>query len=161
MIDRRIQIVVIGDGSRFDWLVQQQKKYKIDNLIILGRYRFELMSYFFKAADALLITLKADSNNLNYLSLVTPGKIQAYMAAGKPIIASIDGDGKNTIIDADCGLVSDAENVDMLVNNIHKIYKMSSKKRCLMGKRGRIFFDDNFEIRKQVKKLIELLSERI
>ena len=53
------------------------------------------MPGFYEKADAMLITLAADP----VLSLTLPGKVQSYMAVGKPIIGAIDGETKEIIED--------------------------------------------------------------
>ncbi len=35
--------------------------------------------------------------------MTIPGKVQSYLACGKPIIASLDGIGSEIIKDASCG----------------------------------------------------------
>ena len=46
------------------------------------------MPQFYEMADAFLVTLKANKA----ISFTLPNKVQSYMAAGKPIIGSIDGE---------------------------------------------------------------------
>ena len=48
------------------------------------------MPYFFSCADMLLVSLKKDP----IFSITIPNKVQSYMACGKPIIGSIEGEGK-------------------------------------------------------------------
>lgn len=43
------------------------------------------------------------------MSLTIPSKVQAYLAAGKPIIASLDGEGARVIIEIWCRFSSSAE----------------------------------------------------
>ena len=51
------------------------------------------MPHFFSSADLLLVSLKKDP----IFSLTIPNKVQSYMACGKPIIASLEGEGKRII----------------------------------------------------------------
>jgi glycosyltransferase involved in cell wall biosynthesis len=72
-------------------------------------------------ADAMLITLK-DNTSLSY---TLPGKIQSYMAAGKPIIGAINGETSYVINEANCGLCCDAENYKGLADLIIQFTRSS------------------------------------
>ena len=67
------------------------------------------------------------------------------MACGKPIIAALDGEGGQLIMDSGAGLASPAEDPDALAQSIVAMYKMSKEERDNMGRRGKKFCDDNFE----------------
>lgn len=48
----------------------------------------------------MLLALKDDY----IFSLTAPAKLQAYMAAAKPVVAMIDGEARNLIADSNCGV---------------------------------------------------------
>lgn len=159
--DFPIKIIVIGDGSNYEWVLSEVEKLSLKNVVLLGRFPFEMMGGILNKADALLVSLKKDSEGLNYLSLTTPGKVQAYLAKGKPIIASLDGDGKDTILDAKAGLVSPAENVELLAKNIINLSRMSKNELEAFGRNGVDYFLENYEIKMQTNKLVKLLNQRL
>ena len=68
------------------------------------------MPKFFSHSDALLVSLKKNK----IFSLTIPAKVQSYLACGKPIIASIDGYGAKIVVDAKCGVVSPADDSNLL-----------------------------------------------
>jgi len=66
-------------------LAQQIELRKLGGCVhMLGRHSPETIVNLFSAADALLVTLKREPA----FALTVPGKIQSYLACGKPIIAS-------------------------------------------------------------------------
>ena len=71
-------------------------------------------------------------------------KIQTYLAAGKPIIASIDGEGARVINDAGAGLASPSDDPQKLADNILKIYKMKKFDRIKTELNGRRYYENNF-----------------
>ena len=105
------------------------------------------MPSFYAKADAMLVTLAADP----VLSLTLPGKVQSYMAVGKPIIGAIDGETKEVIEAAQCGFCGKAENVDELVANIKKFIR--SDKREEMSRNARKYYEENFEEKLFMDKL--------
>ena len=80
----------------------------------LGSFHKE-MPYFFSHADALLVSLKSD-----IFSLTIPNKVQSYMACGKPIIASLSGEGKKIIEESKSGYVSEPDDYISFSNSIIK-----------------------------------------
>ena len=82
------------------------------------------------------------------------------MACSKPIIASIDGEGKNVIVDSKCGYVSPSEDHILLSKSIIKFMKLSVNERKIMGLNGRKYFEEQFEREKQLDKLIEIFKEK-
>lgn len=67
-----------------------------------------------KKSDAMLVSLIGDS----IVSRTIPGKVQSYMAAGKPIIGAISGDAKIIVEEANCGYVSPERDVKQLAKKI-------------------------------------------
>lgn len=96
---------IVGDGSKLEECKQLADSFGLTNVIFHSRRPVVEMQYFYGMADAMLITLK----NNKTLSYTLPGKIQSYMAAGRPIIGAINGETSYVIKDADCGLCCNAE----------------------------------------------------
>ncbi|MDP1604341.1 MAG: glycosyltransferase family 4 protein [Legionella sp.] len=152
-----IKIILIGSGSMGEWIAGQIKARGLDNLILAGRFPPALMPVIFSKAKGLLVTLKRDE----IFSYTIPSKIQAYLAAGRPIIASLDGEGSRIITEAKAGLTSAAQDVNALAENIEHFYQMPATLRDEMGKAGRAYFLKHFEMISQGRYLIEILEKRI
>jgi glycosyltransferase involved in cell wall biosynthesis len=87
--DPEIRLVLVGSGSRLAWLQEQKQTHQLDNLLLPGRFPVEMMPQIFERADALLVSLKDEA----IFAQTIPSKIQAYLAAGRPVIASLRGEG--------------------------------------------------------------------
>jgi len=97
---KEIKWVIVGDGRRLDWVRSFVKENGLeDTVLTLGRFPAETMPWFFAQADVMLVTLCDDP----LFRLYAPAKISSYMAAGKPIVAVLNGEGAEVIRDADCG----------------------------------------------------------
>lgn len=148
-----LRVVLVGSGSRLAWLESQKRSLGLDNLVLPGRFPIQAMPYIFERSSALLVTL----SDRDIFSQTVPSKIQAYLAAGKPILASLNGEGARVVIEAGAGLTSPAEQVHALVKNIREFQSMNPLQREQMGRAGRDYFDRNFEMLSQVKRLVEML----
>lgn len=150
--DEPVKFHIVGGGTDLERLQKMGENMK--NVIFYGRKPIEEMPEFYAKADAMLITLAADP----VLSLTLPGKVQSYMAVGKPIIGAIDGETKTVIEEAQCGFCGKAEDVDELAENIRKFIGNNTD-RFLMGKNAREFYVNNFQELMFMDKLEKYLNE--
>lgn len=135
-----IHFVVVGDGSRRDWMVHEQAERKLVNLHLPGRFPVENMPGFMQKASALLVTL-ADEE---IFGLTVPSKVQAYLAAGRPIIACLNGEGARLVAQAGAGLTVAAQDGQGLAEAVLQLYRMSPQQRAAMGRKGAQFHEENF-----------------
>jgi glycosyltransferase involved in cell wall biosynthesis len=152
-----IKIVLVGSGSKISWIEQQVAERNISNLVLVGRYPASEMPFIFSKAAGLLVTLK--SNEI--FSFTIPSKIQSYLAAGRPIIAALNGEGANIIREAGAGLVSPSEDPDKLAEAIKQLYHLPNDAREEMGRSGRAYFLSHFEMDGQCRRLIQILENRL
>jgi len=115
----------------------------------LGSFPPTEMPKFFSHADALLVSLKKEK----IFSLTIPAKIQSYLACGKPIIASIDGEGAKIVNDANCGVTSPAEDPLALSKKIKELMALDKSKRSEMGNNGRAYYEKEFDRNNLLEKL--------
>ncbi|MBI5890601.1 MAG: glycosyltransferase family 4 protein [Nitrosomonadales bacterium] len=150
-----IQFIVLGDGSRRDWMLQEAKACNLANLRLPGRFPVETMPGFMQKASVLLVTL-ADQE---IFAATVPNKVQAYMAAGRPIIACLRGEGARLVTAAKAGLAVPAENGPALAEAVLRLYQMSVTEREEMGRNGRAYFKEHFDHERLINQLTEHLQE--
>ncbi len=134
-----ISFHIIGDGSRLEDCKKLSNELNISSIKFYGRRPIEEMPQYYAMADAMLITLKANKT----LSLTLPGKVQSYMASGKPIIGAIDGETRLVIEKAACGYICEAENYKALAKLINEF--CMSNEREQMGRNAHNFYLDNYD----------------
>lgn len=152
-----LRIVLVGSGSMLGWIETQKKTRALDNLILAGRFAATEMPHFFSRAEGLLVTLKQNEA----FSYTIPSKVQAYLAAGRPIIAALDGEGARVIQEAGAGLTTAAQDADGMANCIEQLFRMTSDERESLGRAGRAYYLEHFEMERQSQRLVEILSSRI
>lgn len=152
-----IRFVMVGDGSRRDWMVQHAADRGLTNLVFPGRFPVEAMHALMERAAALLVTL-TDSE---IFRLTVPSKVQAYLAAGRPIIASLNGAGAEIVQEAGAGLTVPAEDASALAQAVNALYLMPERERLEMGARGRKYYEEHFSHEKLVDELIEHLDQAV
>lgn len=135
-----IHFVVLGEGSRWEWMRQEAQMRKLNNLHLPGRFPVETMPCFMQKASALLVTL-ADQE---IFRATIPSKVQAYLAAGRPILACLNGEGANLVTAAGAGLAVPAEDGHALAEAVMRLYRMPPQEREAMGARGRLYYAQHF-----------------
>jgi glycosyltransferase involved in cell wall biosynthesis len=137
-----IHWVILGEGTMKSWVAEQIKLRGLEgNVHLLGQRPMDSMPAYFAAADALLVTLRADP----VFALTVPSKIQSYLACAKPIIASINGEGADIIAESGAGISCPAGDPDRLADSVLSIFRAPRNQRIAMGKRGRAYFESHFE----------------
>lgn len=151
------KIMIVGSGVRTEWLRNEVNKLGLTNVVLAGRYDPVEMPQFFVRAKGLIVTLKKSE----VFSLTVPSKVQAYLAAGRPIVAAIDGEGARIISEAKAGLSCRAEDSVALASIIKEMLEFSENNREEMGRSGYRYFCKNFEAREQTQRLVEILAQRV
>lgn len=151
---RDINFILVGDGRKREWIEKFIAENKLKNVFLPGRFPVEMMPAFYEKASLLFMALK-DSP---IFRLTVPAKIQSYMAAGKPILAMISGEGANLINEADCGWTVDAEDSDSLVNTIYKLYNTDSEILAKKGANGLNYSNNHFRFMDCVDLLERIIS---
>lgn len=154
--DKDIQFVFIGDGRKKEWVDSFISEHHLESTVsTLGRFPIDMMPSFFRQADAMLLSLKDDY----IFSLTAPAKLQAYMAAGKPVVAMIDGEARNMIAESDCGLSCAAKDYKSLAENIRKMRSLDDGELKRLGDNGKRYYSRYFKVDSCIDNLCELLNE--
>jgi colanic acid biosynthesis glycosyl transferase WcaI len=151
-----IHWVFLGSGRRGAWLENEIAGYGLsDTMHVLGRKPVEDMPRYFASADVLLVTLRKDP----IFSLTIPSKVQTYLAAGRPILGALDGEGARIIEEAHAGIAVPAENAEALARAILRLYRMDRAEREAMGKSGMEYSRMHFNRNKLLKELDEWMLD--
>jgi glycosyltransferase involved in cell wall biosynthesis len=151
---RDIHFIVLGDGSSRQWMLKEAEKRALNNLHLPGRFPIETMPGFMQKASALLVTL----TDQPIFAATVPNKVQAYLAAGKPIIACLNGEGARLVVEAGAGLATPAEDAKALAETILQLYSLTPVERKNMGENGRQYFQKHFNHDHLVDQLIGYLQ---
>ena len=154
--EQDIHWIILGNGRRFGWVKGEIDRRGLDGKFhLLGRFPAAMMPAFFSQADGMLLTLKREP----IFALTVPGKLQSYMASGKPIVAGIDGEGAALVEEAGCGLTCPAESPDRLAACVKRLYEMPGARREEMGAKGLQYARAHFDCEALFDRLEELFRQ--
>ena len=150
-----VRMVLVGSGSRSEWLQQEVVRRRLCNVQLPGRYAPEAMPGILAQASALLVSLARNP----IMSQTVPSKVQAYLAAGKPIIASLDGEGARVIEESGAGVSCSAEDAAALAAAVLRLRAIPSDELLRMGEAGQIYYQQHFDPAALATKLVKHFSQ--
>ncbi|RJG09221.1 glycosyltransferase WbuB [Pseudomonas cavernicola] len=135
-----VRWAIVGDGRVSAWLHEQVAARGLTNVLLLGRHPLEKMPPLFATANALLVSLKTNE----VFEKTIPGKVQAYLASGKPVIAMIDGEAARVILESGAGMACSSGDAAALVGIVRSMVALTPVQRDAMGCAGKQFYLEHF-----------------
>lgn len=154
LANKDVRFVLVGSGRCSDWLKQEVISRKLINVQLVGRFPPEAMPGILDQASALLLSLVGNQ----IMNRTVPSKVQTYLAAGKPIIASLDGEGARVVVESGAGLSCPAEDAKALAEVVLRLRAMSAKELQMMGEAGQLYFKKHFDPHMLAKRLARIFS---
>lgn len=137
-----IRWLIVGDGRAAAWVSAEINRRRLQETVrMLGRHPIERMPSFFRDAGALLVTLKQDP----VFAMTIPGKVQSYLAAGRPVVGMMDGEGARVINESGAGLVCPSGDSAGLARCVEQLAALSAAEREGMGARGSEYARKEFD----------------
>lgn len=145
---------IIGDGSaRAECEALARALGLQDRVAFCGQKPITEMPGHLARATALVVTLCANE----FISYTLPGKVQAYMAAGRPILGAIGGEAREVIEEAGCGLVCPAEDYKGLAGIVRRFVRETDRHRTY-GENARRYYERHFTKQNFIRELLNCLD---
>ena len=135
-----VRWVIVGDGRMSEWIAEQIATRQLDNVHLLGRHPLEAMPGLFAQADALLVSLKTN----DVFEKTIPGKVQAYLASGRPILGMINGEAARVINESGAGFACDSGDAQGLAAITRALADAGQTQRESMGRAGRNYYEQHY-----------------
>ena len=150
-----LHLLLVGDGmSRAALEAKVKELHAEDAVTFYGSVPATDIPRFTALADALIVCL-SDSPDLG---LTVPAKVASYMAAGKPVLASMDGAG-NAAVAAAGGLSSPACDAAALADNLLALTCMDAAQRAAMGQSAKEYYLAHYRRSELLRKLEHFILE--
>lgn len=148
--------LIVGDGRQAEWIREQIVARGLQRTVfMLGRHPLERMPEFFKGADALIVSLRAEP----IFAMTIPGKVSAYLSAGRPILAMIDGEGAQVVREAGAGMVAPAGDGAELARLALQMAALPPEARADMAAKARAYGQQQFDRASLISQLEAMLAE--
>lgn len=148
-------IAVVGSGRDENRVRRCVEERRLGHrFLFLGRHAEHDMPAFFACADAMLVSLRDEP----IFALTVPSKVQAYMACGKPILASLRGEGARIVADAGAGFTVTPTAPAELSAAIRRLAELSDDDLVAMGRASRHAFEQHYSLMAVTNRLAEHLD---
>ncbi len=137
-----MHVVVVSEGAGVAWLAKRKQELHVDNLMLLPFQPMDFYPQVLGAGDIVLAMVGEEASSFS-----VPSKIMSYLAAGKPLVASIaqDNDAAQMIGRAQAGIVVRPGDAKAFCDAVLAL-ATSRNVRESLGRNGRAFAERTFDI---------------
>ncbi len=144
---------IVGDGSNYESCRLLAEKLGLqEKITFYGRKPLEEMPSYYAMADAMLVSMRNDISVNDTL----PGKVQSYMAAGKPILGSIAGETAYVIEKAGCGFCCQPDDPEAFAAIVRQF--IAYRDPASIGYCGRVYYQNHFTKKHHMDQLENMLK---
>jgi len=144
----KIQFVFVGGGIDVNRLKEEATEQGLTNVRFLSRRPPSEIGDILNLGDVLLVHLRDDP----LFQITIPGKTQAYMASGRPILMGVRGDAKTLVEKAGAGLACTPQDPQDIADAVEKFHNMTRKELDLIGQNGKMFYEQELSLRIGVRR---------
>ncbi|MFH1039271.1 MAG: glycosyltransferase family 4 protein [PVC group bacterium] len=150
-----IVFLLVGEGSQKGRLESRIRKFSLGNIILHPFIPLSDYPALVARADVGLVTLKKSMR-----TPVVPSKILGYMAAGKPIIGSLnrESEANDIIRESGCGWSEEITGPGEMAQAVLRLYKDAALK-AEMGRKGREYVGRHFSLDGSLAAYEQLLQK--
>lgn len=152
-----ILLFFVGSGMETEGLKQRAADMKLGNTLFLPAMPMHEIGGLLEVADALLVHLRRDP----LFEITVPGKTQAYMFAGKPIIMGVAGDAADLVTRAECGIIATPGDAVSLADAMIDMCMLAPADRIAMGEHGRAFYQQSLSLQAGIQKTIAAFTQAL
>lgn len=152
--DGGVNLTIVGDGVARESLRQLVTELGADNVRFEDPVPRERMPEVYAKADFALVSLK----DMPVFRGTIPSKFQAVLAAGIPVISTVQGDVRRFVEESGVGLAADAESIGSLEETLRSAASLDAASRDRMSTRAREVYDSHFSRDSGMSRLEEVLS---
>jgi len=149
-----VRIVFVGEGPLVPELKREAQALGLDNVVFAPFQPREMLPQVQAMSDVSVVSLRAGKGRAS-----VPSKVLGYMAAARPVLASVDADSETarTIRLADCGWLIEPENSEKLAEAIRSMQGDAALRQHL-GDNGRKFLENNYARTTVTDKYVEFFK---
>lgn len=148
-----LRLLLIGDGVEERNLRTLATRVAAANIAFHPRVPRSAVAAIYPRADALVCTLTRQ----DLFAHTIPTKTQAYMAAARPILMSVNGDAARLITEAGGGIAVPPEDPPALADAIVRMAHLPRETREEMGRAGRAYYDAHLSFERGMEQTLSVI----
>ena len=136
-----VRLEIVGDGSNLGRLKRCGLDLGCAKLVFHGRVPLESMGEYYGNADYLVISLIKRP----IFALTVPSKFQSYLAAGKPILAAMEGEVARIVQNWHLGEVASPDNEAEILQAMQNLVIMPKSKAQEIGRQAQTLLANDYD----------------
>jgi glycosyltransferase involved in cell wall biosynthesis len=155
--NKRVTIVLVGQGSEKESLQQQAVQAGVKNVVFLPPVPKTSIPALLDSMDVLFNSLQ---DKPLFRFGISPNKLFDYMMSGKPVIQAINTTN-DIVAESGCGLSIPPENHKAIAEAIIKLINMTETERREMGSKGKNYVITHHDYSVLAKKFLNVCNETV
>jgi glycosyltransferase involved in cell wall biosynthesis len=127
-----VLLLLVGEGADKFTVQRLREAMGLKNLLIIGQQPRGKIPALIRASSACMVLLKKSE----VFKTVIPSKMLEFMACGRPVILGVEGQARELVETADCGVCVPPEDSASLAGAIEQLYSNGDLRKRL-GRNGR------------------------
>ena len=152
--DAGVSLRILGDGVALPRVKRAVAQLGATNVEFISPVPRDQMHLYYRDSDFALVTLK----DLPAFRGTIPSKYQAVLAAGVPVITTVQGDVRRLTEDLGVGFTADAEDTASLEDALRRAAGTTATARTEMAERARTAYQSRFSRDAGIRRLEEILA---
>jgi glycosyltransferase involved in cell wall biosynthesis len=154
--DSRIMFLLVGDGAERRALEAMRTGLGLNNVVMLEQQPKERMPALWGLTGAALVPLRKS----HVFRMVIPSKIFEAMGMGRPIVLGVEGEARDLIERAGCGIPVEPENPEQLAAAVHHLAECPDLAHE-MGAKGLACVAREYDRRVLAARFADVISELV
>lgn len=147
--------VMLGNGVELNRLRDRVGELRLNNVVFMPPVPMSEVGLYLNAADALLVHLRQNP----LFKITIPSKTQAYMSVGKPLLMAVEGEAREIVTTAGCGVTAEPENAFDIARAAESMAILPKDELKEMGKNAKLYYFQNMSLTVGVGKFSRLFHE--
>lgn len=153
-INERIYWVFIGDGRFKKNIKNALERNPSLKIKLIDQVEIKKIRSYLDISDFTLLSLKSEGVFTN----TVPAKLQTYMCSSKPVIGIIEGESKDIIINANCGIILDSSKIKESINKLIEIIKFDDETIFSLGQNGKRYYDNHYNSKLRKEQMLKFVK---
>jgi glycosyltransferase involved in cell wall biosynthesis len=154
--DSRIAFLLAGGGAERERLLALKNQRGLDNVVMLDQQPKERMPALWGAIDVSLVLLRQS----DLFKTVIPSKIFEAMAMRRPIVLGVEGESRDLVAEAGCGIAIAPESAGELADTVVRLAG-DPELTARLADSGRRYVETRFDRRKLAARYADLLASLV
>jgi colanic acid biosynthesis glycosyl transferase WcaI len=152
-----VQFLLVGGGTEEGRLRDRVEREGIPNVRFLARCSRAEVAAIMDCGQVALVPLMDDPA----FDVWIPGKTQACLAMGTPILLGIRGDAAELVTKAEAGLCYEPSSPQSLAEAVSRLVRMPSDELAAMGRSGRAYYQSHLCFDKACERVSSIIDHMV